>query len=108
VLQNNAAIAYYPGQLENMSTREKLSLTYNTNDFGSASMITAFLPLLERSAHPRIVNVSSGLGSLTLMVDPTSKYKDAHLLVSRGTFLMRWRVILNPSGCRSTTRPSRL
>ena len=33
------------------------------NLFGSWRMIQAFLPLLRRSAHPRIVNVSSGPGS---------------------------------------------
>jgi NAD(P)-dependent dehydrogenase (short-subunit alcohol dehydrogenase family) len=33
------------------------------NLFGSWRMIQAFLPTLKRSAHARIVNVSSGAGS---------------------------------------------
>jgi NAD(P)-dependent dehydrogenase (short-subunit alcohol dehydrogenase family) len=35
------------------------------NVFGVVRVTNAFLPLLRRSAHPRIVNVSSGVGSLT-------------------------------------------
>jgi NAD(P)-dependent dehydrogenase (short-subunit alcohol dehydrogenase family) len=40
-----------------------------TNVVGYVRMIHAFLPLLERSANPRIVNVSSGLGSFGLFHD---------------------------------------
>ncbi|GAA3437532.1 SDR family oxidoreductase [Kutzneria kofuensis] len=39
--------------------------TYETNVFGVLAVTNAFLPALRRSAHPRIVNVSSGTGSLT-------------------------------------------
>jgi len=38
-----------------------------TNTFGALRLIQAALPLLRRSAHPRIVNVSSGAGQLTEM-----------------------------------------
>jgi NAD(P)-dependent dehydrogenase (short-subunit alcohol dehydrogenase family) len=37
-------------------------------------MLHAFLPLLERSASPVVVNVSSGLGSLTYSADPQGQY----------------------------------
>ena len=40
-----------------------------TNVVGYVRVIHAFLPLLERSPHPRIVNVSSGLGSFALAHD---------------------------------------
>ncbi|AGZ41867.1 short-chain dehydrogenase/reductase SDR [Actinoplanes friuliensis DSM 7358] len=43
--------------------------TYETNVFGVLAVTNAFLPALRRSAHPRIVNVSSGTGSLTWSVD---------------------------------------
>ncbi|MGN6742614.1 MAG: SDR family NAD(P)-dependent oxidoreductase [Amnibacterium sp.] len=39
--------------------------TYETNVFGVVAVTNAFLPALRRSPHPRIVNVSSGTGSLT-------------------------------------------
>jgi NAD(P)-dependent dehydrogenase (short-subunit alcohol dehydrogenase family) len=37
---------------------------YETNVFGVAAVTNAFLPALRRSEHPRIVNISSGTGSL--------------------------------------------
>ena len=47
---------------------------YDTNVFGVVQMTQAFLDLLRQSAEPRIVNVTSGLGSLTLHTDPSWKY----------------------------------
>jgi NAD(P)-dependent dehydrogenase (short-subunit alcohol dehydrogenase family) len=35
---------------------------------------TAFVPLLKKSDHPVILNVSSGLGSTTRQADPTSSF----------------------------------
>ena len=43
---------------------------FETNVFGIVRVTQAFLPLLERSAHPVIVNVSSGMGSLAVTTDP--------------------------------------
>jgi NAD(P)-dependent dehydrogenase (short-subunit alcohol dehydrogenase family) len=47
-------------------TAEVMRKTFETNVFGTVRVLHAFLPLLERSAAPVVVNVSSGLGSLTL------------------------------------------
>lgn len=41
----------------------------STNVVGYVRVIHAFLPLLKRSSDPRIVNVSSGLGSFALAHD---------------------------------------
>ena len=41
--------------------------TFDTNVFGTVRVLHAFLPLLQRSAAPVVVNVSSGLGSLTVV-----------------------------------------
>jgi NAD(P)-dependent dehydrogenase (short-subunit alcohol dehydrogenase family) len=54
--------------------------TFETNVFGSIRVIQAMLPLLRRATAPRIVNVSSGLGSLTLAATPGTKYAAAPLL----------------------------
>jgi NAD(P)-dependent dehydrogenase (short-subunit alcohol dehydrogenase family) len=69
VLVNNAAIT---SGLEPASatTLENLRRTYETNVFGVATVTNAFLPLLRRSSSPRIVNVSSGMGSISMMADP--------------------------------------
>ncbi|MDT5042762.1 MAG: hypothetical protein QOE51_3747 [Actinoplanes sp.] len=44
--------------------------TYETNVFGVLRVTNALLPVLRRSAHPRIVNVSSGTGSLGWSAGP--------------------------------------
>lgn len=45
-----------------------------TNFFGIIEVTQAFIDLLRQSPAPRIVNVTSGLGSLTLQSDPGYKY----------------------------------
>jgi NAD(P)-dependent dehydrogenase (short-subunit alcohol dehydrogenase family) len=73
VLINNAGIsggAVPPRDL----TAAHLQAVYNVNVLGPVRMLHAFLPLLERSTSPVVVNVSSGVGSLTYSADPESTY----------------------------------
>jgi NAD(P)-dependent dehydrogenase (short-subunit alcohol dehydrogenase family) len=51
-------------------TAEVMRQTFDTNVFGMVRVLHAFLPLLQRSAAPVVVNVSSGLASFTRAVDP--------------------------------------
>ena len=51
---------------------------YETNVFGVVAVTNAFLPALRRSAHPRIVNVSSGTGSLTWSTGPQFPHRGTH------------------------------
>ncbi len=44
--------------------------TFDTNIFGVARVIQVFIDLLKESPEPRIVNVSTSVGSLTLQSDP--------------------------------------
>jgi NAD(P)-dependent dehydrogenase (short-subunit alcohol dehydrogenase family) len=53
-------------------TADSVRATFETNVFGLVRVTHAFLPLLKKSAAPVIVNVSSGLGSLTSMSNPES------------------------------------
>jgi NAD(P)-dependent dehydrogenase (short-subunit alcohol dehydrogenase family) len=53
-------------------TGEIMRTTFETNVFGLVRVTHAFLPLLERSAAPVIVNVSSGLASLAGAATPGS------------------------------------
>jgi NAD(P)-dependent dehydrogenase (short-subunit alcohol dehydrogenase family) len=63
-LVNNAGIN--PGGEDILHTSvEQIRRAYETNVFGLVAVTQAFLPALRRSAHPRIVNISSGTGSLT-------------------------------------------
>ncbi|MGW8725119.1 SDR family NAD(P)-dependent oxidoreductase [Streptomyces sp. NPDC055808] len=76
VLINNAGIEArgegnsVPGAAE--VTADQMRHVFETNVFGTVRVTHAFLPLLERSAAPVIVNVSSGLASLAHVSDPTS------------------------------------
>src|SRR6185312_7525224 len=65
-LINNAGIG--GGQAQNLSTGEieNLRKVFETNFFGAVQTTQQFLSLLKKSNEPRIVNVSSGLGSLTI------------------------------------------
>lgn len=70
VLVNNAGIALDGGPA-NTTDLDTLRRTYETNVFGVFSVTKAFLPLLKKSESGRIVNLSSGLGSLTQNSDPS-------------------------------------
>lgn len=73
VLVNNAGIALDTGAASTLEM-DALRRTYETNVFGVFSVTKAFLPLLKKSRAGRIVNVSSGLGSLAQNSDPNWDY----------------------------------
>lgn len=78
ILVNNAAIAN-DGIAEKEGTRAMLSKTFDTNVFSAVVLIEAVLPLLhasrtERKRRPAIINVSSGLGSITDSLSPNFAY----------------------------------
>ena len=54
------------------TTAESVQTLFDTNVFGVVRVIHAFLPLLERSDAPVIVNVSSGLSLTRELVNPAS------------------------------------
>lgn len=79
ILVNNAAIGLDrtpPSQLD----IEILRRTYDTNVFGVFAVTKAMLPLLKKSEAGRIVNMSSGLGSLTQASDPNGPFASVNLL----------------------------
>ena len=69
VLINNAGVAGSHQPVPD-TTADHLAAVYATNVLGVVRVTQAFLPLLEASDNPVIVNVSSGMGSLTLTRDP--------------------------------------
>ena len=52
------------------TTAEMMRTTLDTNVVGPVRMLHAFIPLLQKSAAPVVVNVSSGLASLTWLSSP--------------------------------------
>ena len=85
LLVNNAAISNT--KKGNLSLQEYAKITrasnasldeiravWETNVFGVLAVYQAMLPLLRDSSDARIVNVSSGVGSLTMNADPAFPY----------------------------------
>ncbi|MER6513853.1 SDR family oxidoreductase [Nonomuraea sp. NPDC001636] len=77
ILVNNAGISGEDRtpDLEDIATFRRI---YETNVFGVVAVTNAFLPALRRSAHPRIVNISSGTGSLTWATGPQFPHQGAY------------------------------
>jgi NAD(P)-dependent dehydrogenase (short-subunit alcohol dehydrogenase family) len=85
LLINNAAISNTTkrnSSLEDYARRtrpsnaslDEVRAVWETNVFGVLAVYQAMLPLLRESSDARIVNVSSGVGSLTANADPTYAY----------------------------------
>jgi NAD(P)-dependent dehydrogenase (short-subunit alcohol dehydrogenase family) len=74
VLINNAAILYDTWQQALTAELEIVREALETNTLGAWQMCQAFVPLLRRSQHGRIVNVSSESGSLAGMGGGTPAY----------------------------------
>ncbi len=73
-LVNNAGISGPPSsapgdQRPSTADLDVLRTIFETNYFGVIAVTNAMLPLLRRSASPRIVNVSSSVGSLSINAD---------------------------------------
>ena len=67
LLVNNAAVALPTG-----TDREQLQHAFNTNATGPWILTKTLLPLLQKSSGARIINISSGVGSIGRKLDPTS------------------------------------
>ena len=74
VLVNNAAVDYDTDQRAVDADLTRVREDLETNLFGAWRVTQALLPLLRRSDHPRVVNVSSGAGSLESMGGGTPAY----------------------------------
>lgn len=81
ILVNNAGIAldWVPASELTVDAFQK---TFETNVFGALRVTNAMLPLLKKSKHGRIVNISSGLGSLTRNADPASPLAMRNILLA--------------------------
>jgi NAD(P)-dependent dehydrogenase (short-subunit alcohol dehydrogenase family) len=77
ILVNNAGVSGddKTADREDPSTFRRI---YETNVFGVVAVTNAFLPALRRSAHPRIVNISSGTGSLAWATGPQFPHQGTH------------------------------
>jgi NAD(P)-dependent dehydrogenase (short-subunit alcohol dehydrogenase family) len=74
VLVNNAAIHYDTWNRAATTDLDLVREAMETNLYGAWALAQALLPQLRRSGHGRIVNVSSGAGSLSSMGGGTPAY----------------------------------
>ncbi|MFF9279044.1 SDR family oxidoreductase [Streptomyces griseosporeus] len=79
VLVNNAGA---PGHLVPPAdaTVEDIHPVFDTNVYGPVRVTHAFLPLLQAADHPRVVMVSSGAGSFSVVTDPEQPVSKMHEL----------------------------
>jgi NAD(P)-dependent dehydrogenase (short-subunit alcohol dehydrogenase family) len=74
VLVNNAGIADPNDGPPSSANIAAVRRVFETNFFGTLEVTQAMLPLIRKSGAGRIVNVSSGLGSLTYNGDPNWEF----------------------------------
>jgi len=85
LLVNNAAISntrkgslslqeYRKITRPSIASLDEIRAVWETNVFGALAVYQAMLPLLRESSEARIVNVSSGVGSLTWNADPSHPF----------------------------------
>jgi len=70
ILVNNAGIAAQGDGLPSNVSLDAIERDFRVNFLGSVAVTQAMLPLLRKASSASIVNVSSGLGSLTKSGDP--------------------------------------
>jgi NAD(P)-dependent dehydrogenase (short-subunit alcohol dehydrogenase family) len=79
VLINNAG-APGKGIAPADATVEEIHSVYDANVYGPIRVTHAFLPLLRAADHPRVVMVSSGVGSFAVVTDPEQPSSKFHEL----------------------------
>ncbi len=88
VLVNNAGV--YPDRDVSILTvsRDHLTATFQTNTFGPIIVTQAFLPFLRKAPRARIINVSSGYGSLDELSPDVPSYCLSKLALNGATIML--------------------
>ncbi len=71
VLINNAATVGLPKSQELSELRRNSNLVFNNCITSNAIVTTAFIPLLRKSAYPRVIMSSSARGSIRMTANKT-------------------------------------
>ncbi len=85
VLVNNAGVADRADGPPGTANLDAVRRVFDTNFFGTLAVTQAMLPLLRESSAGRIVNVSSGLGSLEHNGDPEWEFAQAKYIGYNGS-----------------------
>jgi NAD(P)-dependent dehydrogenase (short-subunit alcohol dehydrogenase family) len=100
VLVNNAGALYDSWERVTNADLKTVREAFETNTLGPWRMAQAFIALLEKSAHARIVNVSSEIGALSSMSGETPAYSISKLALNGLTKMLasdlkRTNIIVN-------------
>ena len=87
-LINNAAALYDTWQRVTDADLDQVRAAFENNTLGPWRTVRALLPLLRRSAHPRVVNVSSESGSLASMANETPAYNISKVALNAVTRML--------------------
>ena len=80
VLVNNAGIIIDAGTPPSQIRMDNVKATFEVNFFGPIRVTQTFIPLLKAAKDARVVMMGSGVGSLTLITDPTSIFSSVNFL----------------------------
>lgn len=94
ILINNAGVCLDRSQQPSKVSLNTIRETFETNFFGVVAITQALLPLIHKSNAGRIVNISSGRGSLTQHSDPNYSYAKTLAYNSSKTALNAFTVML--------------
>jgi NAD(P)-dependent dehydrogenase (short-subunit alcohol dehydrogenase family) len=94
ILINNAGVCLDSGQQPSEVSLDTIRQTLETNFIGAVAITQALLPLIHKSEAGRIVNISSGRGSLTHHSDPSCNYAKTLAYNSSKTALNSFTVML--------------
>ncbi len=88
ILINNAGILYDTWQKPSTADLDIVREAFETNTFGAWRMCKTFIPIIRRSEHGRIVNVSSEAGSLASMSGSTPAYSASKVALNALTRML--------------------
>ena len=82
LLINNAGVAFYgkdgpPSTASVQAARD----TFEVNFFGALDVAQVFLPILKQTPNSQILNISSGIGSLTMLSDTNGPLENIPLAI---------------------------
>lgn len=88
VLVNNAGIDYDTDQNVLSADLNRVKRVFEVNTLGPWRVAQTFIPLLEKSEHGRLVNVSSGAGALSGMSGGTPAYSMSKAALNALTLML--------------------
>ena len=88
ILVNNAGVFLDRGEKLLNLDEETLQLTLRINFLGALKMCQEFLPMMQATGYGRVVNVSSGMGSISSLSGGSAAYKLSKLMMNGMTRIL--------------------